>query len=131
MRSIVSVHGSVRCRAPGRGETTVSPSGVPTSRWSLLAMRRRAGRRSPPGAGRDHHNRLPEKSSISRGWISSPSGAFAIPEIEMLKFLRIERPTRGDFAVEPLGGINHLLNAVDVGRERGDDDPPLQREKVS
>ena len=34
------------------------------------------------------------KSSISRGWMKIPSGAFAIPRLEaMLKFLRIERPT--------------------------------------
>ena len=43
----------------------------------------------------------------------------------MLKFLRIERPTRATRRSSCGRGVDHLLDAVDVGGERGDDDPPL------
>ena len=66
------------------------------------------------------------KSSISLGEMKSPSGAEAMPRFEaMLKFLRIERPTRATRRSSCGRGVDHLLDAVDVRGERGDHDAPL------
>ena len=43
----------------------------------------------------------------------------------MLTFLRIERPTSETLRPERRGGVDHLLDAVDVRGEAGDDDPAL------
>ena len=43
----------------------------------------------------------------------------------MLRFLRIERPTTATRRSSAIGGVDHLLEAVDVGRERRDHDPAL------
>ena len=43
----------------------------------------------------------------------------------MLKFLRIERPTRATLRSSCARGVDHLLDPMDVGGERGDDDPTL------
>ena len=85
-----------RCRAPA------SPRRRPCRR---SGARRRGGRRGPSAAapraarpGCRSRSRPPPRPGSPRsrcGWISSPSGACAIPRLEaMLKFLRIERPTR-------------------------------------
>ena len=66
------------------------------------------------------------KSSISRGWTSMPSGTSMWPsERPMLTFLRIERPTSATLRPSGGGGVDDLLDAVDVRGEAGDDDAPL------
>ena len=72
------------------------------------------------------------KSSISRGWMKRPEGASAIPRLEaMLKFLRIERPTRATrrsslIAASITCWTRWMLEAKEVTMIR-----PLQPEKVS
>ena len=104
----------------------MSPSCSCTSRWSLFAIRRSAESGSPWLPVETTTTFSSGKFSISRGWMKMPCGAFAIPRLEaMLKFLRIERPTSATLRSSCYGGVDHLLDAVDVGGERGDDDPPL------
>jgi hypothetical protein len=93
-RSIVSLTAR---SLPGTGvaeKTTVSPECSSTSRWSLLAIRRRAESGSPWLPVEITITFSSGKLSISRGWMKSPEGALAMPRLEaMLKFFRIERPT--------------------------------------
>ena len=66
------------------------------------------------------------QSSTSWGWIIIPSGTSMWPsERPMLTFLRIERPDQRDLAPQRGGGVDHLLDAVDVGGEARDDDAAL------
>ena len=72
------------------------------------------------------------KSSISRGWMKRPLGALAMPRLEaMLKFLRIERPTRATRRSSATAAsitccTRWMLEAKEVTMTR-----PLQAEKVS
>ena len=66
------------------------------------------------------------KSSISRGPTSIPSGTSMCPSVRpMPTFLRIERPTSATLRSSAVGGVDDLLDAVDVGGEARHDDPPL------
>ena len=66
------------------------------------------------------------KSSISRGPTSIPSGTSMWPSVRpMPTFLRIERPTSATLRSSAARGVDHLLDAVDVGGEARHDDPPL------
>ena len=94
IRSIVSF---TERSLPGIGvaeKITVSPEWSSTSGWSRCAIRRSAESGSPWLPVEITTTFSSGKSSISFGWIKSPSGALAMPRLEaMLKFLRIERPT--------------------------------------
>ena len=132
MRSIVSLTAR---SLPGTGvaeKTTVSPECSSTSRWSLLAIRRRAESGSPWLPVEITTTFSSGKLSISRGWMKRPEGASAMPRLEaMLKFLRIERPTsatrRSSFTAASITcWTRWMLEAKEVTMIR-----PLQPAKVS
>ena len=132
IRSIVSF---TERSLPGIGlaeKTTVSPECSSMSRWSLNAIRRSAESGSPWLPVEIAITLWSGKSSISFGWIRSPSGARAIPRFEaMLKFLRIDRPTSAtrlssSAAASIACWTRCTLEAKQVTMIR-----PSQREKVS
>ena len=115
---------------PGIGvaeKTTVSPSRSLIWRWSLCAIRRSAESGSPCEPVEITTTRWSGQSSTSCGWIRIPSGTSMCPsERPIPTFLRIERPTSATLRPSADGGVDHLLHAVDVRGEAGDDDPPLR-----
>ena len=79
------------------------------------------------GAGRDDHDRARRGSRRSRaGPTSIPSGTSMWPSVRpMPTFLRIERPTSATLRSSACGGVDDLLDAVDVRGEARHHDPPL------
>ena len=132
MRSIVSL---TERSLPGIGvaeKTTVSPEWSSTSRWSPCAIRRSAESGSPWLPVEIAITFSSGKSSISCGWISRPVGRVRDPEVGGdVEVLAHRAPDQRDLAVELRGGVDHLLDAVDVGGEAGDDDPALAAARTS
>ena len=66
------------------------------------------------------------KSSISRGPTSMPVGDLDVPERAAdADVLAHRAPDQRDLAIERGGGVDDLLDAVDVRGEAGHDDPSL------
>ena len=120
---------------PGIGvaeKITVSLEWSCTSRWSLWAIRLSAESGSPWLPVEMTTTFSSGKSSISFGWIMIPCGALAISRLEaMLKFLRIERPTRATLRSSAAAAsiacwTRWMFDANEVTTIR-----PLQRENTS
>ena len=126
MRSIVSLTAR---SLPGIGvaeKTTVSPECSSTSRWSLLAIRRSAESGSPwLPVEIDDDLLVGEVLDLPR-LDEEPRRRLGDPEVRGdVEVLAHRAADQRHPAVELHGGVDHLLDAVDVGGEGGDDDPAL------
>ena len=96
--------------------------GHPAQRRQRLAL----------GAGRDDHDPLVgEVGDLARP-DEHPLGDLDVPEAAPdADVLAHRAPDERDLAAERLGGVDDLLDAVDVRREARHDDPPSQRANTS
>ena len=80
--------------------------------------------RLPLAAGRDHDHLLVGEVFDLPRLDEQPLGGLGDPEVGGdVEVLAHRAPDQGDPAVEFDRGVDRLLDAVDVGGERGDDDP--------
>ena len=101
----------------------VSPECSFTCGCSPCAIRRSADSGSPWLPVVSITSRSSGKLSISFGDTSRPSGTCGVAELARdVEVLAHRAADHGDPAVERDGGVDHLLEPVHVGRERGDHD---------
>ena len=127
MRSIVSFTAR---SLPGIGvaeKITVSPSCSSTLRVVAVGHPAQRRQRLALAAGRDHHQLVVrEVLDLASGPRASPRGCRCGPSIAAdVHVLAHRAADQRDLAPERRGGVHHLLHAVDVRGEAGDDDPPV------
>ena len=89
-------------------------------------MRRSADSGSPWEPVEMTTTRWSGQSSTSWGWIEHPLGDLDVAQRAAdVDVLAHRASHQRDLAPERGGGVDHLLHAVDVGGEAGDDDPAL------